>query len=103
MKGAFNYRPALPRYTQVWDDSVVLKYIKSIQICEEIGLKWLIYKLVMLMALLSGQRAQSLHFLNINHMTLLPDKVAFLYTTACKQSRRGFHVQPFIFMIPICV
>jgi hypothetical protein len=59
-KGVFNYRPALPRYTQVWDISVVLKYIRSIQVCEEMGVKWLAHKLVMFMALLFGQWAQSL-------------------------------------------
>lgn len=58
-------------------------YMKSIQVCEDLGLKLLTYKLVMLMALLSSQRAQSLQLLDIGDMTLLPDKVTFYI----KQSR----------------
>lgn len=75
MKGIFNYRPALPRYNQVWDVSIVLKYLKSIQVCENLKLKLLTCKLVMLFALLSGQRAQSLWYLDINNMTLLQERM----------------------------
>ena len=31
LKGVFNLRPALPKYSTTWDVSVVLKYIKSLK------------------------------------------------------------------------
>ena len=30
LKGVFTARPALPRYKEVWDVSVVLKYLKTL-------------------------------------------------------------------------
>ncbi|WAR24273.1 POL-like protein [Mya arenaria] len=65
MRGAFNMRPALPRYVNTWEVSVVIRYLKQQSPTEKLSFKPLTMKLVMLMALLSGQRAQSLQMLNI--------------------------------------
>ena len=97
MKGSFNYRPSLPRYTCIWDTSVVLKYLKSLAPTDKLGLKLLTHKLVMLFALLSGQRAQSLQYMDITSMTLLEDQVIFHIGKCIKQTRPGFHIKPLIF------
>ena len=65
MKGIFQVRPALPRYQATWDTSVVLNYLKELPPVRELTLQQLTYKLVMLCALVTGQRAQSLHLINL--------------------------------------
>ena len=100
MKGSFNYRPSLPslpRYTCIWDTSVVLKYLKSLAPTDKVGLKLLTHKLVMLFALLAGQRAQSLQYMDITSMTLLEDQVIFHIGKCIKQTRPGFHIKPLVF------
>lgn len=49
--------PALPRYVNTCDVSVVIRYRKGKSPTDELLLKQLTMKLAMLMALLSGQRA----------------------------------------------
>ncbi|CAB4013988.1 Hypothetical predicted protein [Paramuricea clavata] len=59
LKGVFTERPSLPRYQDIWDMNIVLNHLKQSKIAKELSLKDLTLKLVMLMALLSGQRCQT--------------------------------------------
>ncbi|WAR08315.1 LOW QUALITY PROTEIN: POL-like protein [Mya arenaria] len=97
MRGAFNMRPALPRYVNTWDVSVVIRYLKQQSPTEKLSFKPLTMKLVMLMALLSGQRAQSLQMLDIKNMGHAGDTVTFVINQLIKQTRPGFHVKPITF------
>ncbi|WAQ94142.1 hypothetical protein MAR_006613 [Mya arenaria] len=97
MRGAFNMRPALPRYVNTWDVFVVIRYLKQQSPTEKLSFKPLTMKLVMLMALLSGQRAQSLQMLDIKNMGHSGDIVTFVINQLIKQTRPGFHVKPITF------
>lgn len=97
LRGMFNYRPSLPRYTEIWDVSIVLRYLKTLTPGEQLDLKTLTRKLAMLLALLSAQRVQTLQYLNINHMSLAEDKVVFYIHKCVKQTRPGFHTEPLVF------
>ena len=55
LKGTFTTRPALPKYKEVWDVNTVLERLKTLHPAESVSLKLLTLKLVMLMAILSGQ------------------------------------------------
>ena len=55
LKAAFNYRPSIPRYNSVWDPTRVLTYLKTLPPLENISLKELTHKLIMLTALVTGQ------------------------------------------------
>ena len=55
LKGVFESRPSLPRYSNIWDVSVVLDYFKTLPPLEEANLKDITHRAVMLVALLSGQ------------------------------------------------
>ena len=62
--GVFEARPALPKYPETWDVKQELSYLQTLHPPESLTLKDLTYKLVMLLAaLLSGQRRQTLHSL----------------------------------------
>lgn len=98
MRGAFNLRPALPRYVNTWDVSVVIRHLKNQSPTESLTFKSLTIKLVMLMALLSGQRAQTLHLLDIRNIDRsVENTVTFMIDQKLKQTRPGCHVQPISF------
>lgn len=60
MSGLFNQKPALPRYTEAWTPQIVLNYLKNFSAVDSMPLKQLTLKLLMLMALLSAKRTQTL-------------------------------------------
>ena len=51
LKGVFNLRPALPKYSTTWDVSVVLKYRKSLKALKQCDLKSLSYRLAILLCI----------------------------------------------------
>ena len=54
MKGVFQLRPALPRYTETWNVGVVIKYLSNMVPTPELTMENPTKKLTMLLALLSG-------------------------------------------------
>ncbi|XP_044179688.1 uncharacterized protein LOC122961167 [Acropora millepora] len=98
MKGVFENRPSLPRYACTWDVSTVLKFLSSLPNLEEITLKDLSHKVVMLMALLTGQRAQTLHALDTSSMEMTENKITFYITEVLKHTKLGRHQQPIEFV-----
>ena len=59
MKGVFELRKPKPKYSSIWDVSVVLKYLGTFVPNPELTLKQLTFKVVMLMLLVSGQRSNN--------------------------------------------
>lgn len=90
LKGVYNSRPSLPRYGKTWDAGIVLRHLCSIEL-EGITLRQLTYKTTMLLALLSGQRLQTLHCLSVDKITFYENKVDFYIDSLLKQSRPGKH------------
>ena len=66
---------------------------------DKLDLKMLTLKLVMLIALVSAQRGQSLHILDIGPgcMKKVPDAYEFLLTAHIKQSRPGYKAPTVVF------
>lgn len=93
MKGLFNLRPPMPRYSFTWDVSKVLDYLSTLFPLKDLSLKMLTLKLVALLALSSALRAQSLTCLNIENMTLSRNSVSFVVKTLQKTSKLGNVVQ----------
>ncbi len=60
-------------------------------------MQMLSYKLTMLLALLSGQRGQTIHLLDIRNMSLSKSHVCFRIGDLVKQSRPGTHIQELSF------
>ena len=97
MKGVFNIRPALPRYEVTWDVSVVFKYLKKLHPPQSLSLKELSLKLVTLLALLAGQRHQTLKYLDVINMSFTRNGVKFRIAELLKHSRPGHHVPELVF------
>ena len=87
MRGVYNLRPLLPRYSSTWDVSPVLRYISSLEPLNEITLKQLSHKLVSLCALTTGQRAQTLSLLNLRNINIIDGVVKFNITELVKTSK----------------
>ena len=92
LRGVFLQRPALPRYQFTWDVSKVLKYLKTLEPVNSISLKLLTYKVAMLIALLSGQRVQTLHLIDVKNVEFRDSVVVIRVTELVKQTRPGFHI-----------
>ena len=91
MKGVFQLRPALPRYTETWNVGVVIKYLSNMAPTPELTMEHLTKKLTMLLALLSGQRTQTLAKLSTDFMVLTSEKCSFTIPELLKHTRPGSH------------
>ncbi|XP_071947007.1 uncharacterized protein [Antedon mediterranea] len=87
MKGVFNCRPPAPRYAVTWDANIVLDYLSLMQPLYKLSLRDLSYKLVMLMALTSGQRCNMLAGLDTKSMIKSGNGFDFSITVLAKQDR----------------
>ena len=86
MSRLFNQKPALPRYTETWNPQIVLNYLKTFPAVDSMSLKQLTLKLLMLMALLSAQRTQTLHKLSLEEMCISPGKYTIYISSLLKQT-----------------
>lgn len=97
LKSVFQQRPALPRYTSTWNPDVVLQHIKRLGPNRHLGIYALSQKLTMLLLLLSGQRCQTIHLLDVRNMTLTPSTATFSIGDLTKTTRPGHHVPDLVF------
>ena len=77
MKGVCESRRPKPKYDKIWDVSVVLKHLSSLYPNEKLSLKDLTHKALMLILLVSSQRGQSIHYLDLQHLTMEEDNYFF--------------------------
>ena len=94
MKGVFNSRPALPRLNVTWDVSIVLNYLESMS---DVSLFQLSCKLSMLFLLLSAQRCQTLHLIELPDIRFLNNCVYIGPSHVLKQTRPGKHLETLCF------
>ena len=77
MKGVFESRRPKPKYTKIWDVGVVLKHLSTLYPYDKLALKDLTYKVLMLILLVSSQRGQTVHSLDLKHLCVEEDKYIF--------------------------
>ena len=90
LKGVFNMRPALPRYTCTFDVKIVLDFLEQIQL-KDVQLKLLSTKLCLLFLLLSAQRVQTVQAFNIDNIHLEDTKCTLYIKQILKTSKPGRH------------
>ena len=89
LKGVYVLRPTTPRYFSTWDVSKVTNYLKTSAPLRELSLKSLTLKTVMLCALASAQRQQTLSVLDLTFRKEYTDSISFVVTDRLKTSRPG--------------
>lgn len=89
LTGAFNLNPPRPKYAHTWDVNVVLGFIEGLG--EDGGLsdKMLTYKLAMLIALTTANRASEIQAMNLEFMMDKGDNVVFSLPKITKTMRPG--------------
>ena len=89
MKGIFNSRPPLPRYTSTWDVDIVLKYLSLLPENEALQLPMLTHKLAMLLALTNANRCSELAALDLQFCSVQSEGVHFTIPGLTKTRRTG--------------
>ena len=89
MKGLFNSRPPLPRYTSTWDVDIVLKYLSALPEDELLQLPILTHKLAMLLALTNANRSSELAALDLQYCSMQAEGVRFVIPGLTKTRRTG--------------
>lgn len=86
LKGVFELRPPSPRINVIWDISIVLDFLSFYFPLEDIPLSVLTFKCVVLLALSSMQRVQTLHAIDISCIKFLDNSVFIPINKLLKQS-----------------
>ena len=94
LKGVFNIRLVLTRYVTTWDINKVFTFIKSKQTLTNCDLKTLSHRLAILLCLTTGQRYQTIKFLNLDCIKISSDKVVLFVPETLKTTRPGHHLPP---------
>ena len=93
IKGVFKRWPALPKYQETWDANVVLDHITSWPETQDLTLKQLILRTVMLLSLLTGQRGQAFHSLNVSDLRFSSQKCVIVVSEKHKHTKPGVHTK----------
>ena len=91
LKGVFNKLKPVPKYNNIWPVDTVLDFLSLFWPLDQISLKELTLKLVMLIALTTGQRCQTLTFLDTSEQYMLRNEECFNFalTEHLKQDKPG--------------
>ena len=90
MRGMFKLRPALPRYNATWDVSTVLSSLRKVHNSSS-TLRDLSLKCVMLVALATGHRVQTLTALSVKGLVELDNKLILHIPSVLKTTKPGSH------------
>ena len=88
-KGVFNIKPPSPKYFKTWDADTLVKFLEFLGPLDSLSLKELTLKTLGLIALTSGNRAQSIHLMNTEVMAVHSNYYSFGFTQNIKTSRPG--------------
>ena len=89
MKGVYNKKPPIPRYTHTWDVNIVLTFLRKLSPVKFLTLKDLTLKLTTLIAITNAARIQTLQLLSVNNMKKCKAEYVFQFESLLKQSRPG--------------
>ncbi|CAC5417746.1 unnamed protein product [Mytilus coruscus] len=95
MRGIFQLRPSLPRYNFTWNVSDLLNYLDTLE-NNSLTLKQITLKCVSLLSLLTVQRLQSIHLLDIRNLEFSNDIVKIKIGDILKQTRPGKHLNEIV-------
>ena len=93
MKGIYNCRPPAPRYTFIWDTTVLINYLRQLDTAT-LSFKLLSMKTLTLLTLLTGQRVSTMCQLRLSDMFLSESCILFSISGLLKHSRPGRVLPP---------
>lgn len=96
LKGVFELKPSLPKYQEIWDVNNVLLFFKQISSIQTISLKDLTINLATLLCLLTAQRCQTIHKIDLSYMQFYSDHCIITINEVLKHTKAGKHQKPLI-------
>ncbi|XP_074034042.1 uncharacterized protein [Leptinotarsa decemlineata] len=97
LRGIFRSRPTFPKYNETWDPNPVLAYLSTLSPLESLTLKNLTIKLVVLLALATAQRVQTLSKIKLSNISRFDDRIEIRITDILKTSASN-KVQPILIL-----
>ena len=94
LRGVFNIRPALSRCVTTWKVSKIFQYLKKKQALVNCDLKAVSHRLATLLCLTTGQRDQTIKFLNLECLKVFDDRAILFIPDKLKTTRPGHHLPP---------
>ncbi|XP_059612599.1 uncharacterized protein LOC132259072 [Phlebotomus argentipes] len=88
-KGVVRIRPSKPKYDSTWDPKVVLELYRQKPINAELTLKDLSFKLIILLALITGHRMQTFSLINIEDIRETEERIEIRIPKRIKTSSVG--------------
>lgn len=97
LKGAYKLRPAAPKYSFTWDPQIVLNFIAEWVPNKDLSIEKITKKLVVLLALCTAHRAQTLSLIKLDNVKIGPTGVQIGISDVIKTSAAG-REQPVLFL-----
>ena len=98
IKGTFEQNPTFPKQLkETWDVNIALTVLNTRTPLDKATLT---LKLVMVTALFSGQRCQTVHALDTAHVSLKDKKCTFFVKSVLKHTRRGALIKLQLNLLP---
>ncbi len=94
LRGVYNLRPPVAKYTSIWDVNLVLAYIGCMITNNIMDLSM---KLTTLLMILSGNRVNMLSHFSITNLFITNEEATFVFDKALKHSRPNFNIKPMVF------
>lgn len=89
LKGVYKLRPATPKYTCTWDPQVVLNLVAEWMPNRELSIEKITKKLVVLLALCTAHRVQTLSLIKLENIVVGPSGIQIGISDVIKTSAAG--------------
>lgn len=97
LKGAFKLKPIFPKYCSTWDPQIVLNYVSNWYPNRELSREKITKKLVILLALCTAQRVQTLSLIKIENINICSNGINIAIKDIIKTSAAG-REQPTLYL-----
>jgi site-specific recombinase XerD len=97
LKGAFRLKPSLPKYSNTWDPQVVLDLVSNWYPNKDLSLEMITKKLVILLAICTAHRVQTLSLIKIENISISEDVIQISIPDLIKTSAPG-REQPLLYL-----
>ena len=96
LKCIYSRHPPLPKYVDIWDILLLLRYYGNMDSSDNLQFKTLVKKTVMLFIILGARRKQTLFTLSINNILLKENSVTLLSNKTMTQIKPNEPIEPLI-------
>lgn len=97
LKGAYKLRPMKPKYSFTWNPQLVLNHVSTWFPNNELSLEKITMKLVILLAICTAHRVQTLSLIKLENILLSDNGIKIVITDIIKTSAPG-RDQPILFL-----